>query len=128
MNNKEYGKVIAKNLKRIAYEHGKTQSDIVRDLHINQGTVSSWMVGTRIPRMDKIDMLCNYFNVSRTEIMEEEPTNVMETITAEERELLRLFRQLNVTGQTESIRRISEMTLLQIYTDKKEESSTSHIA
>ena len=94
MDNTEYGKVIAKNLKRIAYEHHKTQADIARDLHIKQGTLSSWMVGTRIPRMDKIDMLCHYFNVSRAEIMEEEPVAITERVSAEERELLRLFRSM----------------------------------
>ena len=69
----EYGKIIAKNLKRIAYENHKTQADIARDLKLNQGTVSSWMVGTRIPRMDKIDLLCHYFNCRRADIMEEHP-------------------------------------------------------
>ena len=101
MDNTEYGKVIAKNLKRIAYEHHKTQADIARDLHIKQGTLSSWMVGTRIPRMDKIDMLCHYFNVSRAEIMEEEPVAITERVSAEERELLRLFRSMSLESRTE---------------------------
>ena len=69
----EYGKVIARNLKKIAYEHNKSQADIARDLHLNQATVSSWMLGTRIPRMDKVDLLCNYFNCKRSDIMEEHP-------------------------------------------------------
>ena len=69
----EYGKVIARNLKKIAYEHNKSQADIARDLHLNQATVSSWMLGTRIPRMDKVDLLCNYFNCKRSDIMEENP-------------------------------------------------------
>lgn len=68
-----YGSVIAKNLKRIAYNRGKSQADICRDLGLSKATVSSWMNGTRIPRMEKIDLLCRYFHVSRTEIMEEQP-------------------------------------------------------
>ena len=71
MNSAEYGKIISKNLKRIAYEHQKTQSDISRDLNLKQVTVSSWMNGTRVPRMDKIDLLCHYFNCRRSDIMEE---------------------------------------------------------
>ena len=54
----EYGKIIAKNLKAIMYEHKKTQADVAKDLGINKATVSSWMNGTRIPRMPKIDLLC----------------------------------------------------------------------
>lgn len=66
----EYAKIIAKNLKAIMYEHKKTQADVAKDLGINKATVSSWMNGTRIPRMPKIDLLCHYFNVSRADIME----------------------------------------------------------
>lgn len=67
----EYARLIGKNLKRIAYVRGKSQADISRDLKINKGTVSSWMNGTRMPKMSKIDMLCEYFNVNRSDIMEE---------------------------------------------------------
>lgn len=71
MSSSEYGKIISKNLKRIAYDHQKSQADIARDLGLKQATVSSWMNGTRVPRMDKIDLLCHYFNCSRVDIMEE---------------------------------------------------------
>lgn len=71
MTEMEYTKLVARNLKRIAYENGKTQADIARDLHISKATVSSWMTGTRLPRMDKIDLLCHYFNCKRSDIMEE---------------------------------------------------------
>ena len=101
MSDNEYAKVIAKNLKRIAAEHEKSQADIARDLHINQGTVSTWMVGTRVPRMDKIDLLCSYFNVNRAEIMEEEPKSHREDVSNDERELLRLFRSLSPESRLE---------------------------
>lgn len=71
MGTQEYGKIISKNLRRIASDANKNQADIARDLHINKATLSSWMNGTRVPRMDKIDMLASYFNVTRTDIMEE---------------------------------------------------------
>lgn len=68
----DYGKVFSKNLKRIAYDRGKTQADIARDLHFKQGTVSTWMTGTRVPRMDKVDALCRYFRCTRTELLDDE--------------------------------------------------------
>lgn len=71
MSDSDYGKIISKNLKRIMYEHEKTQADISKDLKISKATVSSWVTGSRVPRMDKIDMLCSYFNVSRYDIMED---------------------------------------------------------
>lgn len=74
MDKQEYGKVIAKNIRRIMYDTGKTQADVAKDLKISKATLSSWMNGTRIPRMPNIDMLCHYFNVSRSDIMEEHDT------------------------------------------------------
>ena len=71
MGTQEYGKIISKNLRRIASDANKNQADIARDLRINKATVSSWMNGTRVPRMDKVDMLASYFNVTRADIMEE---------------------------------------------------------
>ena len=70
MDNKEYAKIIANNLRRIMYENDKSQAEVARALNISKATLSSWMNGTRIPRMQNIDMLCHYFNVSRAEIME----------------------------------------------------------
>ena len=99
----EYAKIVSKNLKRIAYEHHKTQADIARDLKLNPGTVSTWMLGTRVPRMKKIDMLCDYFNCSRDEIMSADPTSHRELVSNDELELLRMFRSLNDMGRTAAL-------------------------
>lgn len=80
MDQKYYGRIVGKNLKRLAYEHGKTQSDIAKDLKISKSTVSSWMNGTRVPRMTTIDLLCNYFNCKRVDIMEEHDDNAVSII------------------------------------------------
>lgn len=72
MSEKEYAKIISRNLRNIAFNSGKTQADMAKDLNISKATISSWMNGTRIPRMDKIDLLCHYFNVNRSDIMEQE--------------------------------------------------------
>ena len=45
MTEKEYAQVIAKNLKRIAYEHDKTQAQIAQELHIHRATISAWRTG-----------------------------------------------------------------------------------
>ncbi len=52
----------------------------------------------------------------------ETPTEIF---TESERELLRLFRKLNVAGQSDALRRISELIQLGYTTDKKGLSSDS---
>ena len=71
MTEQEYARLVARNIRRIAYDNGKTQADIARDLKISKATVSSWMNGTRVPRVNKIDLLCHYFNCKRSDIMQE---------------------------------------------------------
>jgi len=70
ISDEDYGKIVAKNLKRIFVEHDKTQAQVAKDLGISKTTLSSWMNGTRLPRMNKVDMLCKYFGCQRTDIME----------------------------------------------------------
>ncbi len=71
MSEQDYAKLVSKNLRRIMYEHGKTQAEVAKDLNISKATLSSWMNGTRIPRMTKVDLLCHYFNCKRADIMED---------------------------------------------------------
>jgi transcriptional regulator with XRE-family HTH domain len=92
MTNEEYGKIVAKNLKRLAYQTGKTQVEIAKELGINNATLSAWMNGTRIPKMDKIDMLANYFNVTRNEIMMPYGMVPLESFTAFERNIIMAYR------------------------------------
>ena len=75
MSTREYARIVSKNLRRIASDQNKTQADIARDLRLNKATVSSWMNGTRVPKMENIDMLCHYFNVTRFDIMNEAVEN-----------------------------------------------------
>ncbi len=66
----EYGKTFSKNLRDVIYESGKTQTEVAKDLGINKSTMSTWVNGTRVPRMDKIDRLCAYFGCMRSRLME----------------------------------------------------------
>ena len=94
----EYARIISQNLKRIAYESGKTQAEIARDLKINKSSLSLWMNGERIPRMSKIDMLCKYFNVNRSDIMDEKPQDHIDNyypISEEEKRIILAYRLAN---------------------------------
>lgn len=106
MNEQEYGKIIAYNLRKIMYDHGTTQAELSKTLGLSKATISSWMNGTRIPRMPMIDLLCNYFNVNRTDIMDphedepaksvkEEATDLLDTLPEEQQaEALEYIRYL----------------------------------
>lgn len=126
----KYARVIANNFRRVLLEAGKTQTDLSRDLGISKATLSSWANGTRIPRMPKIDLLCHYFNISRSDLMEDhsgvEPSEELAlSLPSDESDLLNDFRKLNSLGKEEAAKRVHELTELNRYTEKEEGSSAS---
>ena len=54
MKNEEYAKIVSKNLKRLAFVADKTQADISRELKIPKASISAWMNGTRVPKIETI--------------------------------------------------------------------------
>jgi transcriptional regulator with XRE-family HTH domain len=49
--------------------NGKKQQDLIRDLGISSPTISQWINGKMFPRMDKVEMLANYFNIHTTDLL-----------------------------------------------------------
>lgn len=70
MSEQEFAKTLGKNLRRMMYEKNITQAQMSRELNIGKTTLSTWMNGQRMPRMDKIDMLCRYLNCKRSDLMD----------------------------------------------------------
>lgn len=68
----EYDKrIFAKNLNSIMEECDRTPADIVNLLGVSKSTVSSWRNGEKMPRMDKIEALANYFGCLKSDLIEQ---------------------------------------------------------
>ena len=70
MMNSDINMRIAANLNRLMEHHNVTQLELAEYMNVSQATISNWCKGSKMPRMDKIDKLCQFFNVSRTELMD----------------------------------------------------------
>lgn len=104
MDNKEYAKIVARNLRFLMYQNTVTQADLSRDLKIPKTTISGWLNGNRTPRMKYIDMLCNYFNVTRTDIMDDKNGYYGKTIKPDPAEdAIAKFNALNAEGQKQAL-------------------------
>lgn len=66
-----YKKIFAENLKYYMKLHNKNQADLINDLGFNKSSVSTWCNGTRLPRMDKVDILAKYFDINRSDLIED---------------------------------------------------------
>lgn len=109
MTRDEYAKVVAKNIKRLAYEQGKTQIQMSKELNINQTTLSCWMNGTRTPKVDKLDRLCEYFHCIREDIMEPyNPSKENGKISDFELKLIEAYRSVP-DSRKESVRVLLNM-------------------
>ena len=63
-------KVFADNLKCFFTQKGVTQKELAKYMEVSAPTVNDWLKGRILPRMDKIDKLCVYFNVMRSDFLE----------------------------------------------------------
>lgn len=68
LGNKE---VFAKNLKYYMELNNKTRNDIAKITNVPYSTVSSWCNALFYPRIDKIEMLANYFNILKSDLVED---------------------------------------------------------
>ncbi|SFE39103.1 helix-turn-helix domain-containing protein [Peptostreptococcus sp. D1] len=118
MNNKE---VFSKNLYIQLELHNMTRADLARTLGYPETTVSNWANAVSYPRIDKIQEMADFFGVLKSDLTEDKSTpNLSNTkkLTEKEELLLDKYNKLNDFGQTEAIKRVSELTEIEKYTTK----------
>ncbi|MFR2787431.1 MAG: S24 family peptidase [Clostridia bacterium] len=67
LGNKE---IFAKNLKYYMTINNKTRNDVCKDLNFKYTTFTDWYNGNIYPRIDKIEMLANYFRIEKSDLIE----------------------------------------------------------
>ena len=68
--------IMVNNLKKQLNRKGISQTMMARDLNIPEMTVSNWVKGKTYPRPDKIQLMADYFGITRTQLTEEAPSNL----------------------------------------------------
>lgn len=63
--------IFPKRLLHYMAENGKSRNDLVRDLGFKYSTVRDWEKGITVPRMDKVEMLANYFGCNNSDLLED---------------------------------------------------------
>jgi transcriptional regulator with XRE-family HTH domain len=64
-------KTFAKALTYYLSLRGKTQQDLINDMHYSSSTVSQWCTGKNIPRMDRIEAVATYLGVDKTDLLKD---------------------------------------------------------
>jgi repressor LexA len=95
LGNKE---TFAKNLAYYLERSGKDQKVVAEDVGVAPSTFNEWMKAKKYPRIDKIEMLANYFGILKSDLIEEvteEGYSLSEPqLTEGEKMLLDLFNRV----------------------------------
>jgi len=67
LGNKE---VFSQNLNFYMKLHKKDRNKVAKDLGLNYSTVRDWTNGRAYPRIDKIELLANYFDIPKSKLIE----------------------------------------------------------
>lgn len=75
IGNKE---TMAKNLAFYLEKSGKTQKEMAEIVGVATSTFNDWMKAKKYPRIDKIEIMANYFGILKSDLIEEKVTPEME--------------------------------------------------
>ena len=92
--------IFCSNLNRLFRESDKQKKELAAYIGVSDNTVTSWVKGRKVPRMDKIDLICDFFGVNRSDVITEKSSSARQiTLSAEEMDLVLKFRSLDERGQ-----------------------------
>lgn len=66
---------MAKNLAYYLERSGKTQKDMAEIVGVAASTFNDWMKAKKYPRIDKIEIMADYFGILKSDLIEEKATD-----------------------------------------------------
>lgn len=105
-----YKQIFSRNLRYYMKKNDKSQIDLINDLGINKSAISTWFNGTRLPRMDKVDLLAKYLGVTPADLIEDHNNKPSEP------SIISYYNSLNDMGKQEATKRVKELTYIPQYT------------
>ena len=72
MSEYEINAILAKNISEWMARKDLYQQDVADALGVSQATISNWCKGVKMPRMDKIDRLCELFGCKRSDLFKDD--------------------------------------------------------
>ena len=81
MSDDNIKKIFSKKLCYFLDLYNKNQADLSKYMGVSSATVSDWCNAKKLPRMDKIQSICNWLNIEKSDLLEDkEPLSNGENI------------------------------------------------
>lgn len=75
MSEQEINEIICKKLNYYMDLNKTTQTRLAEYIGVSVATVSNWCKGIKTPRMSKIDKICEFFNIQRSDLLEDKTSD-----------------------------------------------------
>lgn len=79
MSDKDFKIIFSSNLRKYLSKNEMSQARLAELLGVGTTSVYNWASGTKIPRMDKVDSMCEIFNCKRSDLIEDNSGTVTPT-------------------------------------------------
>lgn len=100
MNDLDQKRVFSSNLNRLLASSGKTQREVAETIKVLPSTFNTWCQGVALPRMGKVQLLADYFGVTKSALIDEATTTPSPAdLTAREQEHIRKYRAIDDDGR-----------------------------
>lgn len=95
MSEQELNNLISERIKYYMDLRNVTQNEFADALHVSQATISYWVSGVKTPKMSKIDAICEYLKIRRSDLMDHDKP----AASSSEQALLLSYRKLDTIDQ-----------------------------
>ncbi len=75
LGNKE---IMAKNIRHYMDINNVTRQDMCVALGVKYTTLTDWIKGNSYPRIDKIELMANYFGINKSDLVEEKKSSALD--------------------------------------------------
>lgn len=99
MSDSEMRRLFANRLRHYLNANGYTQADMARYMNVSTATTAKWCTGITIPRVDKIQSICNWLGIEKSDLLDtnKPPGSHDLLVLAEDALLIETIRSLDST-------------------------------
>ena len=73
MSDEELRRIFAKKLNYYLGVNGYSQADLARRMQVSTATTAKWCTGQTMPRIDKLQSICNWLGIEKSDLLEDKP-------------------------------------------------------
>lgn len=82
--------IFVDNLKYYLKLRGKTQADLAKYLNVSKPTITNYITGVNLPRMDKVDKICEFLFIRRSDLLEKRKEETIDEVMLLARDIISL--------------------------------------